>query len=121
MSSPRPLPRRLGWLFGFAIALAIAIGSLMPDPPLPDAPGSDKWAHLLGYAGLACWWLRLLPQRWPTVLLAAGTFGVLIEFLQGQTSYRSQDPQDMLANLAGCLLGLLLARLLRHWLRFAER
>lgn len=107
-----PLPRRPALLIGVALILAIAIGSLMPAPPLPDTPDSDKIAHLLGYAVLSGWWALLLRSHWLQVLVGASAFGVLIEFLQGQTTYRSFDVYDMLANACGALLGLALAALL---------
>lgn len=113
------LHRHFALATGVLLLLAIAVGSLMPDPPMPDAPNSDKLAHLLGYACLAGWWAISLPKRPLLVLLLASAFGIGIEFLQGQTAYRSFDPIDMLANSAGCLLGLLLAWLLRPVVQLA--
>lgn len=99
---------------------AILVGSLMPNPPIPEAPNSDKIAHLLGYALLSAWWSLNLPKRPWLVFLTGSALGVIIECLQALTPYRSFDPLDMLANSAGCLIGLLLAWLLRPCLKVSD-
>ncbi|MGQ5525122.1 VanZ family protein [Chitinimonas sp. PSY-7] len=112
MNKTLMIPRKLGLVVGLLMIAAIFIGSLMPNPPLPDAPNSDKLAHLLGYSVLSTWWSLNLPRRPWIVFLVGSAFGVLIECLQALTPYRSFDPLDMLANSTGCLLGLLVAWLL---------
>ena len=40
---------------GLLLGLALAVGSLMPGPPMPEVAQGDKLMHLLGYGVLAAW------------------------------------------------------------------
>ncbi|GAB3249774.1 VanZ family protein [Chitinimonas naiadis] len=115
MTSLFPVPRPWGVVVGIGIILVIAYGSLMPNPPSLDVDNGDKWQHLAGYALLAGWWAIVLPKRWLAVLLAAAAYGVLIEYLQGMTSYRSFDVLDMAANALGASLGVGAAHAAGAW------
>ncbi|QNM95035.1 VanZ family protein [Chitinimonas koreensis] len=106
---PILLHPRLAQAAALLATLIVAYASLMHNPPLPEVPQSDKWAHLLGYACLASAWLLALPRHRLALVLGAIGYGILIECLQGLTDYRSFDPLDMLANGAGCLIGLALS------------
>ncbi len=98
----------------------IAVLSLMPSYDLPDIAvlkGVDKIAHFCMYFGLsclACWSLDISRKRMgPLYLLLAGVFmwGVLMEILQ-RTMHngRTFDFKDMLANLTGAFIGLMVYR-----------
>ena len=120
MTSLLPIPRNWGVAIGMGIVLVIAYGSLMPNPPSLDVDNGDKWQHLAGYALLAGWWTMVLPkQRW-AVLLVAAAYGVLIECLQGLTSYRSFDVLDMAANALGASLGVGLSLIAGSWQRSCQ-
>jgi VanZ family protein len=93
-------------------ALAIWIGSLMPSPPTTVEHG-DKVQHFIGYAGLAILAFRMWPRYW-LVWLAAALMGVAVEIAQSLTGWRTFDPQDMLANALGAVIGLLVCRLLQR-------
>lgn len=99
--------RRIGW-FGIVLLLFL---SFTPRPPEIAMEQGDKAGHALAYAVLFYWWAQLLVARWPRLCLAVGlmTIGVVIEFVQGWTGWRSFDYHDMLADTAGVALGWLLA------------
>ena len=110
LSALKPLRRPRFWLglWWTAIALGVVV-SLVPPPPIDVPRGSDKLVHLLSYGALAASAVQLFAHR--TALLRAGiglvVLGVVLEFAQyALTSTRMFDPQDMLANGFGVLLGL---------------
>jgi VanZ family protein len=85
--------------------LALVIGSLLPLSGSPGIQHGDKIQHFIGYAVLAILIFRLRTRIGLAFALAT-IFGVLIEFAQALTPWRSFDPADMLANALGALLGL---------------
>ena len=109
--------------------LGVAVVSLVPGP---DIGVSDKLSHLVTYFLLAGWFSLLAINRtrlgWTVIGLIA--YGMLIELLQGMTSYRYPEWGDVLANGTGVLAGILLyfsplprllrfvdSRLARLWLQ----
>lgn len=115
MSGPTHAPQfaypRLWWGLGWALVALVIFFSL--EPKAPEVPGDPgNWSgHLLAYGTLAGWFTRLLYARRSRLIALAMlvSMGVVLEFLQGMTGYRTYDPLDMLANTCGVLLGLLLA------------
>ncbi len=98
----------------------IAMLSLMPSYDLPHFTvfkGIDKVVHIcmyLGLAFLAGWSFEISRERMkPLYLLLVGVFmyGVLMEILQ-RTMHngREFDFKDMLANLTGAVIGLMIYR-----------
>lgn len=95
------------WL---AMIAAVVAGSLAPSQALPQPwfPGADKLQHVAGYALLSAYAAMLFASGRAHGLAAAGlvVLGILIEGAQGLlTTSRQADAADMLANLAGVLLG----------------
>jgi len=102
-------------LGGYVAAMLAAL--LMPVPATPSyLPGDfDKLAHVglfLGFAVLAAWnarggrgWRTLGALGWAAGLAA------LIEVLQSMLPYRSGDPLDFVAGVAGALVGAVLGSL----------
>ncbi|MBX2847478.1 MAG: VanZ family protein [Acidiferrobacterales bacterium] len=86
--------------------------SLIPLPALPDVPGSDKTHHYLAYASLMFPVAIKRPKYW----LWIGSFFVIwsgaIELLQPFVN-RYAEWLDLLANVIGILIGILLASILR--------
>jgi VanZ family protein len=86
--------------------------SLIPSPPqvLP-MDQADKAEHMLAFGSLMFWFAQVyLPLR--ARLATAGllvALGVAIEFVQGQTGYRSFEYADMGADCAGIFVGWVLA------------
>ena len=111
------------WLrktIGLVYLLMIALLSLMPVDVLPDFTvnkGIDKVIHVGMYLGLALvagWSFNITRKRMkPVFYLLAGVFmwGVLMEILQ-RTMHngRNFDFRDMVANLSGAIIGLLIFR-----------
>jgi len=96
-----------------ALALAIAVLSLVPDPEtITPVTVWDKLGHAVAYAALAlALGYAMAASRWagPAVLVAGVAlpvaYGALLELLQLLTPPRSGEAADVLANLAGALAG----------------
>ena len=83
----------------------------------------DKWAHVVIFAVLSLWFAGQYPVRsyW-RIALGLLAFGVLIEICQRAMGYRSAEWLDVLSDLAGIAVGLLVAGVgVGGWsLRFEE-
>ena len=66
----------------------------------------DKWLHAMTFITLSVWFAGLFSRRhyW---IIATGlmVFGLLVEFLQLQLSYRMADWADIGANTVGIIIG----------------
>ena len=106
----QPILRCLFWGW----VAAIWIGSLIPLPA-PSIENGDKYQHFIGYSVLAML-AQLIWQQPAKIWLFASLMGVMVEFAQALTPYRSFDTHDMLANsigaLAGVLVGIIICRIL---------
>ena len=72
---------------------------------------SDKVGHFFSYFILMSWFVQLYQRShylWLLVLFVA--MGVLIELLQGQTTYRLFEYADIAANSFGVIFAWLLAK-----------
>ncbi len=110
---------RLRWLWfscGFGMLVLTAFLSLMP---VSGVGGNDKLGHILMYACLSSWF-SLLVIRYRSlwwVLIGLIAYGLLMEFLQGLTDYRSAEIADAIANSIGAGIGLAFRfTRLRDWL-----
>jgi len=82
-------------------------------------------AHSLAYIYLySVGWLAFSVQykansSWLNKKLVVGLmlFGIVVEFLQGLTGYRSRELADLLANLSGVLIGIGFIYLIAPWVR----
>ena len=109
LQSPRPAysaARAMRqWRAAAWLALAgVAALSLMPVavPPALDELNADKLVHVGMYATLMlCFSYGYARRHWAMIASGLSFYGVLIEFLQGQTGYRSPSWLDALANLTG--------------------
>lgn len=98
-----------------AITVVIAVLSLVKlgsKQPV-SFKNSDKVAHFIAYFVLTFFWLlasfKLKSIKKTHVALLCLLFGIIIEVLQSEmTSYRSCEYLDMVANLVGVLVGLLI-------------
>ena len=91
--------------------------SIMPAGALPETPElfphQDKVFHALMYGGWAAllgWALqaRHRPKAWmAAIVLMATAYGAMMEILQGSLPWieRTCSLGDMIANLAGAILG----------------
>jgi len=110
----RPLKLKVLWLtIGWTYLAVVIYGSLTSSPPdLPGFPGADKWLHLIAYTMMMLWFGFLYRSRRSLLVLGASfiALGIVLDLLQGATSYRSMEFLDMMANALGVLIGGLLAR-----------
>jgi len=103
----------LWWALGLLLVLLICVASLVRVPQLEvDLPRyADKWQHVVAYFAVMGWFSQLIARK--SLLFKAAlaffTMGVVLEFLQGLTGYRSLDVFDVAANSTGILLGLVIA------------
>lgn len=93
---------RLGGL----MLLVVGAASLLPAP---DVGVDDKTGHVLVYVVLAAWFGLLADSRIALLCTGLGLFayGILLELLQWMTTYRFAEWGDVLANLVGIAIGLL--------------
>jgi len=115
------LPLRYKWFWlGSGLLGSLAILGLAltpsPTPTLPFREG-DKLLHFLAFAFLTVWFLGMVRDgRVLRLLVALVLYALLIELLQGFFPYRSADPRDVVADVAGMALGWVLASAgLRAW------
>lgn len=101
------------WLIlGWGMVVLVAILSLIPSPQVlgPLTP-SDIFIHLLAYSTLMLWFgcIYLSGRKYLLLGLILILIGVILELLQGMTSYRCFEYKDMIVNGFGVLLGWLLS------------
>lgn len=120
------LPRwRTFWfLLGIGGLVAILWLAISPLPRImPPVTWSDKVLHLVVFCGLMVWFAALFPRRhYLAVLIALLLYGLLMEFLQSMVPDRAAEFADVVADIAGLLLGWVLARTgLARWPHWFER
>lgn len=100
-------PRLLWHVLGWLLVAFIIVGSLVPPPTELDMIHYDKANHLLIYAVLMGWFTQLISVRKLQFAYMLGFFamGMGLESLQAQTSYRSFELADMVANGVGIFIG----------------
>jgi VanZ family protein len=96
------------WLgIGFALVALVVFLSLTPEPVDAGQLGGVKIGHFVAYLVLMLWFAQLyraLPAR--IALVAAFVLmGVVLEYAQGMTGYRSFAYSDMGDNAQGVVLG----------------
>ena len=110
----------LGWL----LVLLVIYLSLTPAPiTLPMREG-DKLSHALAYFVLMSWFANLYSGASVRAGFGAGftTLGVILEFVQLWTGYRSFEVTDMAASAFGVAVGWVAAPpRLPNYLSLAER
>jgi VanZ family protein len=102
------LAHRRTWIaLGVAIIAAIWILSLIPDPPHFGVEGEDKAGHFVAYGILMLWWSQILIRSSDRLIIAAAfvAMGIVIEFVQGWTGWRTFEVADMAADAIGVGLG----------------
>ena len=97
---------------GYLIIVSIFIFSLKRGSDGPDLfPHFDKVGHCFSYFLVTYWFCNLYPRnyhKWYVLIFTQQ--GIVIEFLQRMTGYRTYDYLDMLANFTGCLIAFALAQ-----------
>ena len=104
------------WLPVGLLCAAIFVQSSYPAPPVgPDFPFKDKVLHALVYGLLAALCARACRHTWPDRLthlhllvigVGFGTlYGISDEWHQGVVAARHAEGMDVVADLAGSILG----------------
>jgi hypothetical protein len=87
--------------------MAIGVVSLLPEDAIRGFPTSGAPSHIVAY-GVLAWLFRMWPLGRAPAALGAWSYGVVIEVAQRLAGWRAFEGQDLVANAAGVLLGLLL-------------
>ncbi len=104
-----PVRHPRSWLLaGWALIIAAIVVCLMPGRSLPETGVSDKFEHMLLYAGLMVWFGGLYPRnRYWLIALLLFVMGVAIEIAQETMNLgRTGDVRDVVANTTGVIIGL---------------
>lgn len=116
---------RFWWALGVVLVIAALVVCLMPMPSVPQAfDFNDKVWHILGHTALAVYFTGLVERRrWWKILVGLLVFGIFVELAQHYMNMgRQGDIRDVLGNIAGDLLGLLLGYLgLSRWPQWLAR
>lgn len=107
-SSPFGLSLRRIWIsLGATIIAAIWLLSLIPHPPHVGFEGGDKVGHVVAYGVMMLWWSQILIRSRDHLIIAAAfvTMGILIEFVQRWTGWRTFEVADMIADAIGVAMG----------------
>ncbi len=109
------LIRSVGW----AMVLTVVVLSLVPLPDVPNSvPNSDKWLHFTTYFILTYWFLHSYYKKPIPITVGFVLLGTLLECLQALTVYRYWEWLDLVMNISGVLLALLLCNVLNLRVKF---
>jgi VanZ family protein len=127
---PATWPRKLAAAILILYWIALVAGTHVPQPPVLIFPRAltDKWLHMMAYAGLAFLlslnWALWRPWGWwhsVAILGALAAFGALDEITQIPVG-RDCDPIDWVADVIGSAAGLAIFLVVRTaWRMVAVR
>jgi len=98
----------IGWS---ALAAIIVLSLISVSAPSLDIPQQDKWHHLIAYGGLMFWFALIyhdIKSR-ITFLVLFFTVSGGLEIIQSLLPHRQGDWIDLIANLTGLIIGLLIS------------
>ena len=104
--------RKIDFYVTIIIAFAIGLATLTPAEKLTQVSGSDKVYHLISFAILTLPIAIIRPRAIWIILSLSIAFGGAIELLQPLVN-RNFEMADFLADAAGAVLGVLVARVFR--------
>ena len=94
------------WPISIMVLALISVASLIPLPNLPEIPGNDKTHHIVSYGVVALPISIIRPRFWLVFLLFVIIWSGAIELIQPFVN-RYAEWLDLLANLAGVMIGLM--------------
>ncbi len=98
---------KTGIVLTFSFTLIICFGTLTPLTEAVDAPGTDKWHHLLAFSALTYPLTAASRRCWLLIILFGLSFAASIEIIQPYVN-RFGDTADFTADVIGILIGFLL-------------
>ncbi len=103
----QPLRYARAWLVAGAILLVFGLlSALSPVQSLMPVSMNDKLVHALGFLFFMLWFGGVFQVRFaPALVVGLASYGILIEVLQSFTPTRQAEFPDLVADLAGILLG----------------
>ena len=105
-----PLRYARFWLVAGLLLLGVGFASALAPPPAGLVSLNDKLLHTAGFLVFMVWFGGIFERRFlPAVALDLAAYGLLIELLQGLTHTRQAEELDLVADVAGILLGWLLS------------
>lgn len=115
MDTRSDLKYKFFWLLiGYAIVALVVYLSLTSKPLNLNLgfANQDKLYHALAYFTLMFWFTQIYHKKLQRGLLIVifVSLGLLMEYLQSFSPYRTADIFDMLANSTGALLGFVVTR-----------
>lgn len=97
-------------LLGFVLAAALLPPDWLWSDRLSTFVMSDKWVHGITFMLLAVWFSgQYAPQAYWRLIAGLIAFGLLIEVTQRMVGYRTADWMDLLADLVGLGVGMVIA------------
>ncbi len=94
----------------FLILIVITILSLLPQPSLPQVPGTDKTHHFIAYSALIFAIGLKMPKNWYWLFIGCIAWSGAIELIQPYVN-RYGEWLDLAANTGGLITGFILARI----------
>jgi len=116
--------RRFWLLLGWLLVLLVIYLSLTAAPVTLPIREGDKFSHAFAYFVLMSWFANLYHRMSVRATFAGGfvALGVVLEFIQLWTGYRSFEVTDMAAGAFGVVAGWIIAPpRLPNYLSLAER
>ena len=111
-----PLRHVTGWRIAGIILLLVVFGAMVapvwlwPGASVQSIIEFDKWIHGAAFLVLSVWFSgQYARAAYWRIAIGLAVFGGFTELVQQTLIYRSADGADMLANLAGIGVGLLVA------------
>jgi VanZ family protein len=114
-------------LLAIIATLIVAFLSLTAIPKINlglEIKSGDKILHILAYFTLSTVWFLALRKKMSdryikiAIILSLIFYGIILEVLQGGvTDYRTRDVFDVIANIIGILIALLLSRKFISWFK----
>ena len=111
MPNVLPTIRNKWLLLTFIFLVIITFLSLWPLDELPSIPGTDKTHHVIAYALLMLPTALRKPDYWKYYGMFFVFYGGIIELLQPYVN-RYGEWNDMVANAAGVICGIMIAELI---------
>jgi len=110
------------WLAGGLLLVAFVLYKTLSPPGGGSGLLNDKLAHFLAFAALMGWFSGVVrPALFPYLALLLVAFGISIEILQSQLTYRSAEVADAMFDFAGVLVAWIIAAAgLDGWTQYIE-